>query len=281
MNEQLPTIIVLEQRTVLFYDDELLAVRATDGHIYVSIRQMCDALGLHRQGQVRRISEHAILSQGYKEGEIVFDREQKNVQATGVLRVDLVPLWLSGVRVSLVRDEVKAKLERFQLEASKVLWEAFQSGRLTTIQETDLDHLLNDNSPAAQAYRMVQAMMQMARSQLILESELKAQNQVLVDHTHQLQNHDERLEQIEETLGQGKQYITNDQASRISQAVKAIAIHLSAKTKRNEYGGVYGELYRQFGITSYKMLPIHQFEPAMKFLTDWHRDLTGHDTLPF
>lgn len=41
-------------------------------------------------------------------------------------------------------------------------------------------------------------------------------------------------------------------ATALSQAVKAIALEMSKRSGRNEYGGVYGEFYRKFGITSYK-----------------------------
>ncbi len=37
-------LTVIEQREVDFYDDQLMAIRAEDGQIYVSIRHMCAAL---------------------------------------------------------------------------------------------------------------------------------------------------------------------------------------------------------------------------------------------
>ena len=50
---------------------------------------------------------------------------------------------------------------------------------------------------------------------------------------------------------------------------------LSERSGRNEYGGVYGELYRRFGITSYKLLPASQFDNAMGMLDDWYGQLVG------
>jgi hypothetical protein len=50
---------------------------------------------------------------------------------------------------------------------------------------------------------------------------------------------------------------------------------LFKETGSNQFGAVYGELYRKFGITSYKLLPAHRFEEAMKFLTEWYTTLTG------
>ena len=177
--------------------------------------------------------------------------------------MDVVPLFLTGISLKSVRDEIRPKLERFQREAAKVLWEAFQAGRLTA--DVDFDALLAQDSPEAQAYKMAQAVLQLARNQLLMRAQL-------VDHEH-------RLETIEAQLGDTGRNVTPDQASQVSQAVKAVALALGKKTGRNEFGAVYGELYRKFGITGYKMLPARRFDEAMKFLTDWHENLIG--TLPF
>jgi hypothetical protein len=52
-------------------------------------------------------------------------------------------------------------------------------------------------------------------------------------------------------------------------------IALGKKTKRNEFGAVYGELYRKFSITSYNMLPVSRFQEAMDYLTEIHQTLVG------
>ena len=54
----------IEKKTVLFYDDELTAVRADDEQVYVVLSHMCDALGIDTQGQARRAGNHAVLSKG-------------------------------------------------------------------------------------------------------------------------------------------------------------------------------------------------------------------------
>ena len=55
---------------------------------------------------------------------------------------------------------------------------------------------------------------------------------------------------------------------------------LSETTGRNEYGGVYGELYRRFGITSYKLLPANRFQKAMDWLSAWYQNIAD-DEVPF
>ncbi len=61
-------LIAIEQREVTFYGDELIAIRAGDGQIYVSFRHLCGALGLNRASQVQRVKRHEILSEGYEGG---------------------------------------------------------------------------------------------------------------------------------------------------------------------------------------------------------------------
>ena len=156
------------------------------------------------------------------------------------------------------------KLIRFQEEAAAVLWEAFEDGRLTT--NVNFDALVEDSdSEAAQAYLIAQAVVRLARNQLLVEA--------------RVDNIEERVTTLETALHDPGRYINSEQASRISQAVKLIAMELGKRSGRNEYGGVYGELYRKFGITSYKELPADKYEAAAAFLKEWHQSLT--DDSPF
>ena len=84
-----------------------------------------------------------------------------------------------------------------------------------------------------------------------------------------------RLETIEAQLGNPEREITKAQAMELSQAVKSVAMALGKQTGRNEFGGVYGELYRRYEINSYKQMPTHKFDDAMKFLNDWLQSLVS------
>jgi len=264
MSEESNALVSVVQKTVVFYGDDLIAIRAADGQIYVSFRHLCHALGLDRASQVQRVKRHEILAEGYEGGAMM--ASPGGSQRAGVLRVDLVPLWLSGVDTKRVKPEIQDKLRRYQREAAKVLWEAFQDGRLTG--EPAFEELLQTDSEAVQAYKMIQGMLNLARNQILLEGRLDR-------HKEQLISFEDRLEQVEVALGDPNLQVTPEQASQISQAVKAVAMQLSKKTGRNEYGGVYGELYRKFGITSYKLLPSKRFQEAMDFLTQWHQSINS------
>jgi hypothetical protein len=58
-----------------------------------------------------------------------------------------------------------------------------------------------------------------------------------------------------------------------------VALKLGKKSGRNEYGAVYGELYRKFGVTGYKQLPSTKFQSAMSWLNEWRENIEGD--LPF
>ena len=255
-------LAVTEQRAVVFYDDELTAAKATDGHIYVGLRQMCDALGIDSTGQRQRINRSTVLNDGLMVCKLQTIQGERDAY---VLRVDLVPMWLSGIRSKSVREEVRPKLERFQREAAKVLWEAFSSGRLTYH-----DQIMNADSPAAKAYQIATALQELARYQWVHEQRLDSAEMQLADHS-------QRIEQLEVQLGNPDRLITPGQASEVSQAVKAVAMSLSAQTGGNEYGGVYGELYRRYSITSYKQLPANKFTEAINWLNQWRESLDGDE----
>ena len=132
--------------------------------------------------------------------------------------------------------------------------------------------LLEQDTEAVQAYKNLQAMLKLARHQIFLEARLNKQETQMLDYGR-------RLDQIEATLGDDERHINVEQQSQIMQAVKAIAMQLSKRSGRNEYGGVYGELYRRFDIASYKQLPARKFQEAIDFLTEWHQSLV--DNLAF
>ncbi|HYT43371.1 MAG TPA: hypothetical protein VEP90_13620, partial [Methylomirabilota bacterium] len=58
----IPLDQVQEQDTVLFYDFPVTAVRLIDGRIGASLRDMCQATGLRRQPQVRRIQDDTTIA---------------------------------------------------------------------------------------------------------------------------------------------------------------------------------------------------------------------------
>lgn len=256
-------LVPVEQKKVAFYADTIVAARAADGTVYVPIRPICDNLGVTLAGQRERINRDPVLSEVVTSVSVTLTQQAREMLC---LPLRFIPGWLFGINANRVKPELRDRIIRYQWECHDVLAEAFVEGRLTA--DPAFGDLLAGDSPAVQAYKMAAAIMQMARQQILLEAQVD-------QHASRLAAHEERLEQIETTLGDPGKHVSPDQAMQISQAVKMVALEVAKKSKKNEYGAVYGQLYREFGITSYKQLPASQFDQAINWLTDWYRRVSG------
>ena len=58
------------------------------------------------------------------------------------------------------------------------------------------------------------------------------------------------------------------------EAVKALSILMHEKdNSKDHFQHVYGTLYREFGVTSYKNIPQSKFKAVMEFLDEWRKSL--------
>ena len=260
----------LAQKEVVFYGDTLRVVLVNtndETQVFVPIRPICENLGIDWSGQRQRINRDPVLSKWVRFVGVTPTNPEEAAKGGNpnmlCLPLDYISGFLFGINATRVKKELQERLITYQERCYKVLYEAMQEGQLTTSPE--FDELLAEDTEAVQAYRMALAIVKLARNQILIDARLN--------------QHEQRIETIEAQLGDTGRNVTPDQASQVSQAVKAVALALGKKTGRNEFGSVYGELYRKFGITGYKMLPTRRFDEAMKFLTDWHENIAG--TLPF
>lgn len=272
------TLQPLEQKTVNFYGDEITAVRIDDGRIMIPIRPICEILGINWDGQRQRIGRDSILSVEATNCTVVITAQDGTEQGRAMtcLPLDYIAGFLFGVSENRVKPELKSQLERYKRECYKVLAQAFSSGRLTYHEQ-----IMEADSPAAQAYQIATALQSLARYQWVQEKRLDSAETQLTEHANILADHTEQIGNLETLLGNPARLITSEQASSISQAVKVIARELSKRTGRNEYGGVYGELYRRFSVTTYKEIPVKQYSEAMNWLKTWYQDLTDGAEIPF
>jgi hypothetical protein len=261
----------LEQKQVVFYDDEITAVlvqiEGKEG-VYVPVRPICEFLGVSWTGQLRRINRDAVLAEEIRSVNVTFTEPNRTRQiAMQCLPLDYISGFLFGINPDRTKPEIKDKLIRYQRECFKVLAEAFVEGRLTTDPSFD-DLLQQANREVVEAYQIAQAIMKLARNQIMLEGRLD-------DHGHTLADYGRRLETIEADLHQKDRYISESQAAQIGQAVRAIATVMSKRTGRNEFGATWGEFYRKFGVGKYRYLPVSRFDEAMAWLNEFYQSLTG------
>ena len=267
-------LVPVEQKTVLFYEDEITAtVIDEEGRqqIYVPLRPICEYLGLAWSSQLQRTRNDAVLAQEMTS--VLISTRKSDDSALGpktsamiCLPLDMINGWLFGINANRVRDDLRERLIRYQQDCYRVLAQAFLSPPARPDASTTL----------LQVREMGRAIMQMAEEQMEFERRLATSEGRLNQAAVVVGDLTRRVTSLEQKMAPAA-VVTEEQASQIGQAVKAVAIALGKKSGRNEFGGVYGELYRKFGITGYKMLPARRFEEAMGFLTEWYETITGEE----
>ena len=275
------------QKTVPFYGDELLAIRVEEsGAIYLPVSRVCANLGITAQRQAQRLRDHPVLSTGL----MMLPIEASGIQETLCIRLDLVPLWLAGVNANRVAPVVREKLIRYQTEAAAVLWAAFRADILPT-SEPGL--AVGETSGAVLAYEIGAAIQHLARQQIDMERRVGAQITTTertlnsrVDQMARWANDfkqliqgeidglDDRLLGLESRLS-AESVVSEEQAAEIALAVKHVGQALAAGSTRGGYAQVYSEMYRRYGISSYKNLPQRQYAAVLAWLHDWYAEVTA------
>ena len=249
-------LVPIEQREVDFYGDDIPAVIIEGGEVYVPVRPICHFLGVQWAAQSKRIKRDPILSESALSVSVMDTQSTPPQKRTMTcLPLDYLNGWLFGINTNRVKPALKEPLLRYQRECYRVLAKHFARREVAPGMAT-LAHVRD----------MSLAIATLAQEQMEFEQQTG----------DRFESVELRLTIVEDKLSPGEA-VTNDQASQVSQAVKAVAMKMGEKTGKNEYGGVYGELYRKFGITSYKLLPAIRFHEAMDFLTTWHGSLVGSE----
>jgi hypothetical protein len=267
----------LEQKTVLFYEDEITAVLVVEDdeqEVYVPVRPICDFLGIDWSSQRRRINRDPVLSEVTMSVVITatdIDAQSRRPQTSSMLclPLDFLNGWLFGVSAQRVKPEFRERVITYQRECYKILADAFQK---TQEEET----AVTPNIAALQQVKALgQALINLAEEQIEQEIRLSQTEQRLDQAVVVVGDLTKRVEAVESQLGDPGRKVTPVQATDVSQAVKAVAMALSKASGRNEYGGVYGELYRRYEVPSYRELPASKYEDVMTWLNDWLQSITS------
>lgn len=245
-----------------FYAEDIIAVQELDpNEAYVPIARLCARLGLERTAAEQRIQSHALLASGTRMLPVELDDRE---EVALCLRVEAVPLWLATIDAAQVRDELRPRLELYQRECSSVLWQSFRPQGFGTGDE--LIPSRYEQTPAEQAYVAALAMATLARHQMLIERQLLAAQA-------------SREEQGADPWSAGMA-VDDPHAARLAQMVRRVAHTLSERSRRNEYGGAFSGLYRQFGISSYRRMPPVRLHEALEWLERWHGDMLGEPEPP-
>jgi hypothetical protein len=255
----------LQQRIVPFYGDDLVAVQQPDGPILVVFARLCDNLGLRRYSQARRVQGHTVLSEGLVTLTIQTEGGPQDAQC---LRLDLLPLWLSGIQASKTKEDIREKLIRYQREAAAVLWQAFKP------QIVDEQLPANRESALAisqleQIIEQSRAMQRMAEEQITLIRRMDTAARIVKTIQTDVAAVHVRLGVLEERLHPSN-YITDAQAAEVQSAVAAVAMALTKRDpSKNHFQSIHAELHRRYKAKSYSLIRVEQYAAVLAFLETW------------
>jgi len=270
-------LVPRRQQTVDFYGDHIPVAQGPDTTLYVALRPIADFLGVDFSSQRRRVLRDEVMAERVRP--VLMTAADGRQRELLCLPLDLLPGWLFGVTVSKVRPDLQEKLRRYRGECFRILWEAFTSG----VEESAIAASEGLVSGAALALEMATAVQHLARNQLDMESRLAhvaGRQEVMADYLRGfISETNQRLTTLERVATPHAR-VSETQAAEIALAVKNVGQHLAAHGDRGGYAKVYSELYRRYGISSYKSLPGASYEEVMMWLHGWYRELAPREIPP-
>jgi hypothetical protein len=277
--------------------------------VYVPLRPICDYLGLNWSGQLQRLRRDDIFNEAQGVCMIHTPgggRQEMVCLPLDLLPGWLFGVDAARVKPEL-RDKIK-RYQRycFRILSQAFQAEALNlTGTIETTTATTPASAVNVPMSLAQIRDLGRAMTQFAEQQMLFEQEQAvikeqqlvleqrqqafeqalASNEQVADAAGQLAaSAHERLNQAANVVRQIRNQlnvldartspqgnINDEQASQIALTVKALATHLKQLNPQgpNQYQAVYTELYRRFGVSSYKQVRRNQFEDVLSFLEEW------------
>jgi hypothetical protein len=276
MSAEAVVLVATDERRVQFYDDEIVAtVIAGDdqAEIYVPLRPICDHLGLSWNGQRERLHRDPVLADALRMVRVARPRAAGGDPEVLCLPLDLLPGWLFGISAARVKPELQEKVTRYRRDCFRVLWRAFQQDAL---QAASRAHLATSAGPAPvsssleQIRQMGLAVAQLAEQHMAMEQRVTTHDARIDRAAIVIRELQRRIGVVEERIDPGTP-ISDAQAAEIAGQVKALGELLTTQQGgKNHYQSIFAELYRRFGVSSYKLIPRERFEAVVQFLVDWH-----------
>lgn len=259
-------------REVNFYGDNL-AIAVINNEAFVALRPIVEYLGMSWGSQRNRLFRDEVLTHHSTTIKMTgADGRQREMLC---LQLEYLAGWLFGVTPSRTKPELAPKLIRYREECFLVLWRTFQD---------ELSQGSN-GAPApptslVQVRDMALAIAHMAEQQIELQTrQHEMQTQITtvnarVDRAAVVVSDLQRRLNVVERTVTPVATITDEQATDISNQVKALADLMARKdSSKNHYQSIFGEIYRRFRVSSYKLVRQNQYRDVLAFLDDWRKSI--------
>jgi hypothetical protein len=259
-----------EQVAVTIFDLPCLAVRDPDGAIYVSLSDLCAALGLDRSSQLRRIRGHALLQAGLARFLV---QQAGGPQVQDCLHLQTASNWLVTINAARVAEPVRDRLVYLQQHLFDAVWRTFaQLAGLPEGPSSDIEDLddLQQIDPGLRALAEIAE-----RQQALAESQDRARA-AWRDINDQVRALATRMGELEQRVGGT---ISKGQRGHIYQLVLAWAAARAERTTKlsrsSVFAATWAEFKTRFSLARYEDLPLDKYGEAVAYIQDKYLQLTG------
>lgn len=228
---------------VPFHGDTIDAIKPAYGTWRVSLRRMCENLGVDYGNQLKKLKEKPWATV------VIMTTVGADGKTRDMVMVDrkTLTMWLAGINATKVKPELRGKVDAYQCEAADALDQYFNEGGAIRTQPGDSDADI------------------MARALLIAQRTLSAKDR-------QLSQQRERLAVAEPKARMLDDLTNTDGLISVGDAAKLLSNRTTMKIGRNDLFALlreWGWIYREDG----------HWTPPQRHVHAGHLVLKDHDTL--
>lgn len=261
----------VEQVVVTLFDQPCLTVRDEQGAIYVVIADLCAALGIKGEAQLRRIRQHEQLRAGLATFRV---RQGNRLIPATCLHLQLTAGWLMQISTARVREEVRERLRYLQLHLLDTVWRAFATMADLPVQVEQIEDL----QEVDKVDRALRALEELAGRQSALEESQERARDTWRQLMDKLRDLSGRLAEVEQRVG-GK--LSPTQRGQLYHLVQAWggarAERAASMSKSAVFAACWAELKVRFSVSRYEDLSPAQFAEAVAYVKQQYHALTGAD----
>lgn len=225
--------------------DTIIAAKDDKGQVWAGVSYFCKALGMNnvqKDTQVDKVKTDKTLNKGYRKFPVgVFDQSNETI----AIRLDFIPIWLAKIQITKKMEQehpdLADKLLEYQLKAKDILAAAFLPKQKNA-------------------------------------GDVQGQIKLLAQGTTELyQKIDELDAKIENSLSDLP--LLGVEEAKISNAVKRKGVEVLEGKQSNAYKDrsivnavyrdIYGQIYREFDINTYKAIKRNQCDIALKIIAEY------------
>lgn len=263
MEYQEQTLEPVEQESILFHGQNIVAVRLADGRICVVLRWICESLRLQPGGQVRRIERTASIA-----SELVRVKIQTSggKQIMPAITLKGFPVWILTISPGEIEDkQLKELIIAYQTEAKDALYEYFINKRRFAPPESQAVVPAEPVRPSAPQLDAPSDIWIEYHQQMIQWHQWKQNMEIRVLKVEQRQENTKvRVEKLEKIVD-----LILPHVGGLSSAHRATAkeiVDQISKVSEVRHQTIWGDLNKTFHVSTYSDIPDEKWPEVQKYL---------------